>query len=412
MCCSQNHKELLSVGGHNLFSKSTSVAIDSSVPQGTVSRTLKGDETVLRLNPDDAPAASEVARAFERNSKASTEDLSSALSSAIKRVEPTRSVSSALQLTASDLARADRGVTVADQGDLALGLSGWKSVIDKNSTLRAVQRAAGEYQVEIEKDGASYLLHRLIPNPPASVRVLSAAEFPVAFKAIAEQVANTNNVSRSLVVRGTNLSNQEMKALAETLASGGGGCGTRFVGRTEFGMPKDERPWSAWLFKRGENTRYSRKTRADDQITVLELSGKVDNARPRLEQRLDWSNVRIESAKAEPVKDLAFRGLQSESWDITIPISEKPSTSITTRLTAFFKKVLNQAQKDELGGIIAKSASENGKMPLNAIDGIAELKADILRLSKTKPETIKFHFFDGSDDVSIAQSDSVGRFRL
>lgn len=407
---SAKSRELLSTGGHNLYSHSTPIVIDAAVPKGTVVRANIGKDTELHMNPDDAAGAQRIARAFERNGAASEQELSTTLNASLREAGPPRSIASALEFSSVDAARTERGASDALQGDLPLGLSGWKLSVDNNSTLRAVQRAAGEYQVEIEKDGASYIFHRLIPNPPRSVRVLSSAEFPVVFKAMAEQVANSNTTARSLVVRTTNLSKAEVDGLAKTLASGGGGRGTRFGGGSEFYSP-DRGPWSAWWFRKGGADRYVRRTRADssERMTVLELTGKTDVARATLREPLDWSKARIEKTATAAADAAEFRGMASESWNVTIPVSARPASSITARITAFFKKVLSQAERDDLQKAIEKSAAENAKTLLSAVDGIAELKADILTLAKSKPEAIRFHFYDGSNDILIAKVEDVGR---
>lgn len=407
---SANSRELLSTGGHNLYSHSTAIVIDAAVPKGTVVRANIGKDVELHLNPGDVSGAQRIARAFERNSAASERELSTVLNASVKDAGPTRNVAAALEFASADVARTERGASDALQGDLPLGLSGWKLSVDNNSTLRAVQRAEGQYQVEIEKDGASYIFHRLIPDPPRSVRVLSSAEFPVVFKAMAEQVANSNAAARSLVVRTTNLSKEEVDGLAKTLASGGGGRGTRFGGGSEFYSP-DRGPWSAWWFRKGGADRYVRRTRAEasERMTVLELTGKTDAARASLREPLDWSRATIEKAATVAADAAEFRGMASESWNVTIPVSARPASSITARITAFFKKVLSQAERDDLQNAIKKSAAENAKTSLSAVDGIAELKADILVLAKSKPEAIRFHFYDGSNDILIAKVEGADR---
>jgi hypothetical protein len=409
---SVNTRQLSSVGGHNLYGKSTKLVPDATVPRGTVATSTQDGASVLRINPDDVSSGANIARAFAKNSKASPTDLQAALKSAIGPAEAPRPIQTALQMGPGEISRAERGVTSAQQGDLALGMSGWKVPADNGATLRAVQRSAGKYHVEIEKDGTSYILHRLVPQPPGSVRVLSPAEFPAIFKAVAEQVANSNVAGRGLVVRGTNLSSQEINGLTQTLASGGGGGGRRFIGRTEFGTPKDDRPWFAWLYARKGNTRYARKTRQavaseNENFTVIELLGKAENSQLKLTEVLDWKAARIDQLESVLVKSGEFRGLQQESWELTIPVASRANPA-KARILAFFKKALNQDEKASVSKIISDSIAENAKEPLKAIDGFAELKADILKLSKTKPEALRFHLLDGSDDITIARG---GNFR-
>jgi hypothetical protein len=257
---------------------------------------------------------------------------------------------------------------------------------DAKAVNDAVERAAGKsYQVEIQKDGTSYNIFRVMP-PPVGVRILSPAEFDPIFKQIAGQVANANAPGRGVAVRAMGLSHSELEAIAKTAASRG-----ESLSILAEGVDRPERA----TFVRSSG----------GEIVALELLGKsrslIERFSNRLEQELDWSRVEIRRLNDE----VRTGGRLADSyvvWELTIPANESRASPLRIYLVAFFQRLIGVLGISTVDATIRDSIKQSSDR--DGWSGLAELKRDLERMTFSRPEAFGFWCNEGGDDLIIANA--------
>ncbi|MDB5579588.1 MAG: hypothetical protein JWR80_4764 [Bradyrhizobium sp.] len=391
------------VGGHNLDGAATRIITESSVLRGAVVVDKGASGVILKIHPDDVASSSEVGRVYERNSNAAASDLKTALESAVRGKQPIRTTQVALKFEPS-IRRLELGLSVEQQGDLSLGPLGWRLTANDGAAAKLAGGAAGKYHIEIVRDGSSYIVHSFVPAPPSSVRVLSSAEFPSAFEAIANRAANSNiKLDDGLIVRSNSLSPTEMQLVAKTLAAGGGGKGPRFPGSGATATPEGGRPFWFKFAEREEGELHARRT--SDNTTTLRLLGKIKGStlRAKLDRPFYWSEAKVTEVSPQTrVGTGEFQGLHQATWQLTVPLRKGQPPSLTARITAFFKRRLSDDEFRNFGSALSARAKTTGN-EANGLSGFADLKQEVEKLGATRPEAIRFYLNEGAEDLVIAR---------
>jgi hypothetical protein len=405
------------VGGHNLDAVKTRVIGDQLVSRGTVVVDRSAVGVILKVHPDNVGSSNELARVYERNREASAADLKAALDSVVKEKPQIRSSQVALKFDQAATTRIERGLSVQEQGDLSIGPLGWRLAANDGAAAKAAAAADGTYQIEIVRDGSSYIVHSFVPQPPSSVRVLSAAEFPSAFEAIANRAANSNvKLDGGLMARSSSLSRTEMELIAKTLAAGGGGKGPRFPNSGASAAPEGSQPFWLRLAKRSEERGQAGDQgrdgssevdarRVSGHTTILELLGKIEGStlRAKLDRPLHWAGATVtEAGPPRLVEAGEFQGLYESAWQLTVPLKQGDPTSLTARVIAFFKNRLSTQEAKDFGSVLEARAQTSGNGS-SALSGFADIKEEVLKLKSSRPEALQFHLIEGADDITIVR---------
>jgi hypothetical protein len=399
------------VGGHNLYSHVTRVELSPTTPKGQVVIDAgPNGERVLRINPDDAPHSNELARAFERH--ADEPNAARFVEAELARGGMVRDMKVGLQLNSISPAEG-RGLTRALEGD-TIGEPGFRSLPDDVDVVRVAQQAeARGLDLMVAREGDGFLVFRLQPKPVHAVRAPTEPGMVEMINTFSEETAAGRLPSGLPPLRfgaGNGIAQDELLGIIKTqqlrtAASGGGGRGRPPQIRTLTGDSEGPRGWFFDFEGDGDTTiSYGRRGESDD-LTVLRAVAKGSiKAREALGKSVDWSRAEI--------KHLGTSTVGSEvqlSYEISIPIRKTSwwqlhEGSLVVRVIGYFKRLLNADEVRDIEATLRDVVEKNASQNSIAADGVADLKAEILR--KVKPERLEFHLNSGAGDLIVVERQS------
>lgn len=395
------------VGGHNLYSHTTQVELTTTTPKGqVVISTAQDGKKILRLNPEDAPHSNDLARAFERH--ADEPNVAKLLEAEIARGGAVRDMKVALQINGSSPAEG-RGLTRALEGD-TVGEPGFRSLPDDPNVMRVAQQAeARGLDLVVARQGDDFLVFRLQPKPIHAVRAPTEPGMVETINSFAEETAAGRLPSGLPPLRfgaANGISQDELLGIIKTqelrtATGGGGGWGRPPKIRTLTGGGEAPRGWFFRVEGDGEGTISYGRRGVDDDVIVLRAAKESAGARETLSKSVDWKKAEI-----KPL-GISTAGAETQlSYEISIPIKSNTwfqfrQSSLLVRAVSYFKRLLRDEEIQQLDAnlraVVDRAASQN----LIAADGIADLKAEILR--NVRPDRLEFHLDLGAGDLIIVE---------
>ncbi len=399
-------------GGHNLYSRTTTVELTATTPKGRVIiETGPQGDKILRLNPEDAQRSNELVRAFERH--ADEPNVQALVEAQLARGGVVREMKVALQLNQIS-ATESRGLTRALEGDTIIGETGVRSLPNNADVLRVAQQAeARGLDLIVTREGEGFLVLRVQPKPTRAVRAPTEPGIMEVISAFAEDTAAMRLPSGLPPLRfgaGTGIDQGELWGIIRTqqlrtAAGGGGGWGKPPHIRSLTGdIPESGRPRGWFLHGDGDGDKaiaYGRRGDSDEIIVLQAVAKDSIKAKEALGKSVDWGKADI--------KHVGSSAIGSEiqlSYEISIPIKSTgwfgfAQSSLVVRVIGYFKRLLNPDEVREVEATLREVVARSASRDSIAADGIADLKAEILR--KVKPERLEFHLDHGAGDLIVVE---------
>lgn len=409
------------VGGHNLYSRATTVETMSSIPQGQiVIETGQNGEKVLRINPEDAPRSNEIARTYERHAEdANVREL---VQGELARGGTVREMK--VGLAVSDVPPAEgRGLTRGNEGNAAIGEIGFRSRELQPAALRQIQEAADARGLDllVTRDADGFMVLRLQPRPPYVARTPTEPAMLETINNFAEHTAATRLPSGKPPLRfgvGGDMTESELWGIVKTQelrtsAFGGGGGRKPPSVKVASGAPRDPGPRGRILtMDNDEETAcaYAARNNHDDIIVLRVLGKDFTKAEALLRKPVQWGKAEIKVLGSSPGRE---SGEVQVAFEITVPVKTDSMWSLfwhqnmIVRIVVFFKRALT-GESEALEASIHSTISANATQEALA-DGLVALRSEISR--NVNPSDLNFHVKLGTDDLIIVERESGGYSR-
>jgi hypothetical protein len=402
-------------GGHNLYSTTTKVLPDLSVPKG---RIVLGANGELRLNPADAASSAKIAREYQRNITQANLRSPEGKAQLMRRLEDTlKSAPATVQdmtvaLKRDPVAGSGRGLTskLLSPETRMIGDPEIRTAVSEMAVVQQRAAAEGADVILTRTPDGVFQVHCPGCRPPVSVRTGSRVNAHSEAASFAELAAAQKPARQGSVVvySDASFSRAEMEAFrlsADTAqaAAGGGGRGGGFR-RTFFsaepangggGIGKESggrgNAKSLWYMGR-DNSR--------SPWSLLSVSSKDSAEARKLLARTDakWSEARVTEIKATDMEG----GTTQVNHRVEIPFEQRSNALI--EFLSSFKRSPEPDQVNSLTQVIAHELEKRPVADGTLADRLIEIRSQFIHRLGTDAQ-LEMRLQDGIDDIFIVESD-------